>query len=115
MATKGLKRGTRNKFARPFRYHGDTHIHKLLTKYRLGDYVDIKVLSFAITIISRSMELSTEECPTNFTTGKLERSLTLTLVPWALLSINKSETDYKKKEFMSELSISKNQNAGMTF
>eukprot|EP00828_Plagiopyla_frontata_P046992 TRINITY_DN855_c0_g1_i2.p2 TRINITY_DN855_c0_g1~~TRINITY_DN855_c0_g1_i2.p2 ORF type:complete len:169 (+),score=17.10 TRINITY_DN855_c0_g1_i2:129-635(+) len=43
MATKGLKRGTRNKFARPFRYHGDTRIAKLLTKYRLGDYVDIKV------------------------------------------------------------------------
>ena len=46
MATKGLKRGTRNKFARPFRYHGDTHISKILTKYRLGDYVDIKVFYF---------------------------------------------------------------------
>ena len=43
MATKGLKRGTRNKFARPFRYHGDIRMTKILTKYRLGDYVDIKV------------------------------------------------------------------------
>ena len=44
------------------------------------------------------MELSTEECPTNnLPRGKLERSLTLTLVPWALLSINKSETDFQEK------------------
>ena len=46
MATKGLRRGTRNKYARPFRYHGDIRMTKILTKYRLGDYVDIKVIIF---------------------------------------------------------------------
>ena len=61
------------------------------------------------------MEPSTEVCPTNSITGKLERSLTLTLAPLVLLFINKSEIDYKKKESMLELSIYRNLNAGMTF
>ena len=51
MATKGLRRGTRNKFARPFRYHGDTRISKVLTKYHLGDYVDIKVINFIYSFL----------------------------------------------------------------
>jgi len=42
MGTKGIKRATRHKYACPFKYHGDIRMSKILTKYRLGDYVDIK-------------------------------------------------------------------------
>lgn len=39
----GYRRKTRSKFSRPFRDHGTARISKILTPYRIGDYVDIVV------------------------------------------------------------------------
>lgn len=41
MGTNGLRRRTRDKFAKPFRGKGDTKISKYLTTFKIGDYVDI--------------------------------------------------------------------------
>jgi large subunit ribosomal protein L21e len=39
----GYRRGTRKKFARPFQQHGTHKLKRFLTKYRIGDYVDVLV------------------------------------------------------------------------
>ena len=41
--TKGFRRRTRDKFARPFKRTGSIRMTNYLTKYRVGDYVDIIV------------------------------------------------------------------------
>ena len=39
--TKGLRRGTRSKHARPFRQNGMPSVSTYMTSFKLGDYVDI--------------------------------------------------------------------------
>src|SRR5689334_14102381 len=39
----GYRSGTRSKFTKGFRQHGAIRISKVLTSYRIGDYVDILV------------------------------------------------------------------------
>jgi large subunit ribosomal protein L21e len=39
----GLKRKTRHKFRKGFRQHGAIHISKTLTRYKVGDIVDVAV------------------------------------------------------------------------
>ncbi|CAD8114551.1 unnamed protein product [Paramecium primaurelia] len=39
----GLKKGTRSKFAKPFRGHGNISIRKTLQTFKRGDFVDILV------------------------------------------------------------------------
>ncbi|MCE2196874.1 hypothetical protein GQ599_10100, partial [Streptococcus thermophilus] len=39
---KGLRRGTRNMFARPFKKNGVEHLSTFLKVYRVGDIVDLK-------------------------------------------------------------------------
>jgi large subunit ribosomal protein L21e len=39
----GYRAMTRKKFARPFRGHGAIKMHKHLTTYKIGDYVDVLV------------------------------------------------------------------------
>ena len=41
--TKGYRRGTRNKFKKNFREHGDHKISNYLRTFSLGEFVDIKV------------------------------------------------------------------------
>ncbi|KAK8723356.1 hypothetical protein OTU49_011676 [Cherax quadricarinatus] len=40
--SKGLRRGTRNMFARPFKKNGVEHLSTFLRVYKVGDIVDLK-------------------------------------------------------------------------
>merc|ERR1711935_599673 len=40
---RGFKRGTRNKFTKPFRQNGAIKMHNYLTPHKIGEYVDILV------------------------------------------------------------------------
>ncbi|XP_071531545.1 large ribosomal subunit protein eL21 [Panulirus ornatus] len=40
--SKGVRRGTRNMFARPFKRHGIEHLSTFLRVYKIGDLVDLK-------------------------------------------------------------------------
>lgn len=42
-SSKGYRRQTRKRFSQPFRKHGMPNPSKLLTLYKRGDYVDIRV------------------------------------------------------------------------
>ncbi|MCL4145971.1 UNVERIFIED_CONTAM: hypothetical protein GTU68_013828 [Idotea baltica] len=41
--SKGLRRGTRDMFARGFKKHGVEHLSTYLKVYKIGDIVDVKV------------------------------------------------------------------------
>ena len=41
--SKGYRAGTRSKFAKPFRKHGSIQMSNYLTKFKRGEFVDIKV------------------------------------------------------------------------
>ena len=41
--SNGIRRGTRSKFSKPFRQHGLPGVSRLLTVYKKGDFVDIRV------------------------------------------------------------------------
>lgn len=49
--SKGVRRGTRNMFARPFKKNGVEHLSTFLQVYRVGDIVDLKVRDAYLHVI----------------------------------------------------------------